>query len=166
MAEEKQPVVREEVTPFLLKIYVQFNGHNSPAKYTKGKTPSQDYELQMYTWKDATLRELTQLIQEGVPEARESDAHLAFRLMYLNTKNGNTEHRELEVIHGTNASNNEDQSLEKIGFITGDYLDVAIWDGPPRPTREPERPRPAQGGGGGGGRDRDRRGRRDSYHRR
>merc|ERR1712156_809195 len=41
--------------------------HNSLSDYNKGKVPTN--ELQIYTWKDATLKELTSLVREVNPDS-------------------------------------------------------------------------------------------------
>ena len=46
----------------------------------RGKEPRE--EVQVYTWMDATLRELTELIQEVQPAARRAQARLEFALVY------------------------------------------------------------------------------------
>lgn len=43
----------------------------------------------MYTWMDATLRELTELIQEVQPAARRQQARLEFALVYPDRRGRN-----------------------------------------------------------------------------
>lgn len=47
---------------------------------TRGKEPED--EVQMYTWMDATLRELTDLVKEVQTAARNPRARLQFALVY------------------------------------------------------------------------------------
>ncbi|XP_020596935.1 histone deacetylase complex subunit SAP18-like [Phalaenopsis equestris] len=44
-------------------------------------------EVQIYTWKDATFRELADLVSEVAPAARKRDAKLSFAFVYPD-KNG------------------------------------------------------------------------------
>lgn len=46
-------------------------------------------EVQVYTWPDATLRELTDLVKEVQPAARRSTARLDFALVYPDKKGRN-----------------------------------------------------------------------------
>ena len=39
-------------------------------------------EVQIYTWMDATLRELSDLIKEASPAARERNSQLSFAIVY------------------------------------------------------------------------------------
>ena len=46
-------------------------------------------EVQVYTWADASLRELTDLVKEVQPAARRSTARLDFALVYPDKKGRN-----------------------------------------------------------------------------
>ncbi|KAH7577822.1 hypothetical protein JRO89_XS01G0304100 [Xanthoceras sorbifolium] len=79
-------------------------GHHSREEFAvRGKEPKD--EVQIYTWKDATLRELTDLIRgflydsavlvkEVAPAARRRDARLSFAFVYPD-KNGRFVAREV-----------------------------------------------------------------------
>ena len=51
-----------------------------------GGTPSN--ELQMYTWQDATLKELEGLVKEVNPEARRRGTYFDFALVYPDLRQG------------------------------------------------------------------------------
>ncbi|OIT40061.1 histone deacetylase complex subunit sap18, partial [Nicotiana attenuata] len=56
-------------------------GHHSDNDFAvRGKEPKD--EVQIYTWMDAALRELTDLVKEVAPEARRRDASLSFAFVY------------------------------------------------------------------------------------
>ncbi|PKI49565.1 hypothetical protein CRG98_030058 [Punica granatum] len=56
-----EPVEREKTCPLLLRVFTKSGGHNSKEEFAvRGKEPKD--EVQIYTWKDATLRELTDLV--------------------------------------------------------------------------------------------------------
>uniref|UniRef100_A0A1S3X4R4 Histone deacetylase complex subunit SAP18-like n=1 Tax=Nicotiana tabacum TaxID=4097 RepID=A0A1S3X4R4_TOBAC len=60
---------------------LQIGGHHSDNDFAvRGKEPKD--EVQIYTWMDATLRELTDLVKEVAPEARRRDASLSFAFVY------------------------------------------------------------------------------------
>lgn len=74
-----------QVCPFLLRVFVSSSGqHHKVSEYHKGNTPSN--ELQIYTWKDATLHELTQLVKEVNPETRRKGTKFSFALVYPDFK--------------------------------------------------------------------------------
>ncbi|KAL0720639.1 hypothetical protein Bca4012_035238 [Brassica carinata] len=61
-------------------------GHHTKDDYAvRGKEPKD--EVQIYTWKDANLRELTDLVKEVSVAARRRDARLSFAFVYPD-KNG------------------------------------------------------------------------------
>ncbi|KAF2311111.1 hypothetical protein GH714_019549 [Hevea brasiliensis] len=56
-----QPVDREKTCPLLLRVFTKIGNHHSKEDFAvRGKEPKD--EVQIYTWKDATLRELTDLV--------------------------------------------------------------------------------------------------------
>ncbi|KAJ0111336.1 hypothetical protein Patl1_00323 [Pistacia atlantica] len=76
----------------LLKA-LQIGGHHSREDFAvRGKEPKD--EVQIYTWKDATLRELTDLVKEVASAARRRDARLSFAFVYPD-KNGRFVLREV-----------------------------------------------------------------------
>ncbi|PWA99917.1 Sin3 associated polypeptide p18 [Artemisia annua] len=100
--------------PLLLRVFTKVGGHHNQAEFAvRGKEPKD--EVQIYTWMDATLRELTDLVKEVAPEARRRDALLSFAFV------GKT-------FSYPNARRPDDGSkaLGSLSFEIGDYLDVAI----------------------------------------
>ena len=72
-----------ECTPAL-----QHGAHHHLEEFAeRGKEPKE--EVQVYTWMDATLRELTELIQEVQPAARRQQARLEFALIYPDRRGRN-----------------------------------------------------------------------------
>lgn len=62
-------------------LYTQEGGHHNVEEFEpRGKEPED--EVQMYTWMDATLRELTDLVKEVQSAARNPRARLQFALIY------------------------------------------------------------------------------------
>ncbi|XP_076951947.1 histone deacetylase complex subunit SAP18-like [Bidens hawaiensis] len=123
-----QPVDREKNCPLLLRVFTkQVGGHHGPADFAvRGKEPKD--EVQIYTWMDATLRELTDLVKEVAPEARRRDAMLSFAFVYP-TKNGHFTVKEIgKTLSYPNARRPDDGSkaLGALTFEIGDYLDEAI----------------------------------------
>ncbi|KAL3840289.1 hypothetical protein ACJIZ3_024880 [Penstemon smallii] len=76
-----EPVDREKTCPLLLRVFTKAGGHHTDGDFAvRGKEPKD--EVQIYTWLDATLRELTDLVKEVAPEARRRDATLSFAFVY------------------------------------------------------------------------------------
>ncbi|XWS32271.1 hypothetical protein CRYUN_Cryun23aG0145700 [Craigia yunnanensis] len=101
-------------------------GHHSKEDFAvRGKEPKD--EVQIYTWKDATLRELTDLVKEVAPPARRRDARLSFAFVYPD-KNGRFVVREVgkTFSYGNGRQLDDSKTLGELSFEIGDYLDVAI----------------------------------------
>jgi histone deacetylase complex subunit SAP18 len=83
-------------------------------------------EAQIYTWRDATLREITELIKALNPAARARYAQISFALVYP-SKSGMMTMRNVGECYGDSRSGRDDnKTLDELHFETGDYLDVAI----------------------------------------
>ncbi|XVE77020.1 hypothetical protein DITRI_Ditri13aG0028400 [Diplodiscus trichospermus] len=123
-----EPVDREKV-PLSLSLRIsnsRIGGHHSKEDFAvRGKEPKD--EVQIYTWKDATLRELTDLVKEVAPAARRRDARLSFAFVYPD-KNGRFVVREVgkTFSYGNGRRLDDSKTLGELSFEIGDYLDVAI----------------------------------------
>ena len=80
------PIDREKTCPLLLRCFWKPNRANAPFEY-KNKLPSS--EVQIYTWRDATLREISDLLKGAIASARDRNSTLEFSLVYLD-KSGET----------------------------------------------------------------------------
>ncbi|XP_044477433.1 histone deacetylase complex subunit SAP18-like isoform X2 [Mangifera indica] len=110
-----EPVDREKI-----------GSHHSVEDFAvRGKEPKD--EVQIYTWKDATLRELTDLVKEVAPEARRRNAKLSFAFVYPD-KRGRFVLRQVGMTHsyGNGRRLDDSKALAELNFEIGDYLDVAI----------------------------------------
>jgi histone deacetylase complex subunit SAP18 len=134
---------RLKTCPLLLRVFCNKNRHHLAREYEQGHTP--ENELQIYTWMDATLGELTQLIKEVNPDARRRGTQFSFSIVsaddsynrYYLTDIGKTE-------NGHRRSDDQIQLANK-RFRVGDYLDVAIIQKrPEQTTSNPRRDRPPQ----------------------
>ncbi|KAJ8748913.1 hypothetical protein K2173_013347 [Erythroxylum novogranatense] len=120
-----QPVDREKTCPLLLRVFTKMGSHHTKEDFAvRGKEPKD--EVQIYTWKDATLRELTDLVKEVAPAARRRDVRLSFAFVYPD-KNGRFVVREVGKTFSNRIGKLDDaKALAELGFQIGDYLDVAI----------------------------------------
>ncbi|KAL7203455.1 hypothetical protein ACSBR2_016689 [Camellia fascicularis] len=122
-----EPVDREKTCPLLLRVFTKIGGHHTDSDFAvRGKEPKD--EVQIYTWKDASLRELTDLVKEVAPEARRRDAVLSFAFVYPD-KHGRFVVKEVGRTYSYPSGRRPDsggKALGELSFQIGDYLDVAI----------------------------------------
>ncbi|KAK1376898.1 Histone deacetylase complex subunit SAP18 [Heracleum sosnowskyi] len=122
-----QPIDREKTCPLLLRVFTKVGAHHTEDEFSvRGKEPKD--EVQIYTWKDATLRELTDLVKEVAPEANKKDATLSFAFVYP-CKTGRLLVRKVGRTFShpdPRRPDNGNMSLRDFDFEIGDYLDVAI----------------------------------------
>ncbi|XP_047314953.1 histone deacetylase complex subunit SAP18-like [Impatiens glandulifera] len=122
-----EPIDREKTCPLLLRVFTKTGSHHSDEDFAvRGKEPKD--EVQIYTWKDATLRELTDLVKEVAPEARRRESMLSFAFVYPD-KHGRFVVKEVGRTHAypnPRRHDNGGKALGELGFQIGDYLDVAI----------------------------------------
>jgi len=115
---------REKVCPLLLRVFTKVDSHHTAEEFVKGHEPVKD-EVQIYTWKNATLKELTELIKGVRPTARRKDAKLSFAFVYPD-KDGKNVVRQVGSTFSTRRSDDDKKTLAFLKFETGDFLDVAI----------------------------------------
>ncbi|KAG6781000.1 hypothetical protein POTOM_013880 [Populus tomentosa] len=118
------PVFFLQTCPLLLRVFTKIGSHHKPEDFAvRGKEPKD--EVQIYTWKDATLRELTDLVKEVAPEARRRNAKLSFAFVYPD-KHGRFVLRVVGMTHSSGRRPDDLKALAELNFQIGDYLDVAI----------------------------------------
>uniref|UniRef100_A0A3Q4I2Z1 18 kDa Sin3-associated polypeptide n=1 Tax=Neolamprologus brichardi TaxID=32507 RepID=A0A3Q4I2Z1_NEOBR len=72
----------EQTCPLLLRVFTTNSGrHHRVDEFARGNVPSS--ELQIYTWMDATLKELTSLVKEVYPEARKKGTYFSFAIVIV-----------------------------------------------------------------------------------
>ncbi|KAG0003170.1 mtDNA inheritance, partitioning of the mitochondrial organelle [Modicella reniformis] len=72
-------------------MYYSRGQHHRADAFSPTSTPPQSSELRLYTWKNATLGEITSLVKQAVPDLVTQagvGAQLAFRHIYLDIKKG------------------------------------------------------------------------------
>ncbi len=73
-------VDRTKVCPCLLRCFYKVNGAYLDQDYSQNQVPKQ--ETIIYTWRDATLKEIVDLLKEGIPTVREKGLTFIFSLVY------------------------------------------------------------------------------------
>lgn len=123
--EPVEVVDREKTCPLLLRVFPKLGGHHRLEEYARrGQEPKE--EVQMYTWMDATLRELADLVKEIQPDAKQKNARLAFALVYPDRRGKNVM-RQVGIVHNRLPGPDDNKTLKSLNFQTGDFLDVAIY---------------------------------------
>lgn len=84
-----------------------------------------------------------------IPEARDPDARIAFRLIYLDVERARYQCKDVGRVVPAKPTEDQKKTLEECQFFIGDYLDVAVFIGPPAQKN------PRQFGGRDSGRPRD-----------
>jgi hypothetical protein len=122
---------REKTCPFLLRAFFTLDEFHQADAFTLEQLPVED-EIHLYTWKDATLRELMYLVQEIRPDIQEkSDARLNFRIVYLDQIRDRYATRDLGSVHCTKRGPDDQRTLAQMNFLPGEYLDICLSHGPP-----------------------------------
>eukprot|EP01147_Barroeca_monosierra_P001219 gene1219-4429_t len=116
-------VDREKTCPMLLRVFNRFRGHNRLDDYRGKRLPSD--ELRMYTWLDATLKELSTLVKEVNMQARRKGTKFLFSAVYQ-TPRGQAAMRDLGRVINGDKTEDDDKTLKSLNFHIGDYIDLAI----------------------------------------
>ncbi|CAB3368964.1 histone deacetylase complex subunit SAP18 [Cloeon dipterum] len=131
-SENEKPVNREKTCPLLLRVFCNTGRHNSILQYAAGTVPGN--ELQIYTWKDATLKELSTLVKEVNPDAKRKGTTLHFALVAPDPTrpNANLRARDLGATISGHKGPDDNKTLAQLKFRIGDFLDIGIF--PPTDT--------------------------------
>jgi len=120
-------VDREKTCPFLLRVFYKINGNNPLSLFSGDKFPT---ELDIYTWEDANLKELSKFIHDALKDTvlgmydyyKFSRIHHDENGTLLSDEIGNV------VINDKRSKLNKNikKSLKDIGFQIGDFFDINI----------------------------------------
>lgn len=117
---------RTKTCPLLLRVFPKIGDHHHVSEFAeRGREPKD--EVQIYTWTDASLRELCELVKEVRPEARKPTAKLSFAFVYPDRVGRNVLRPVGTVMSAPHRRGESDEkTLAGLSFQTGDFLDVAI----------------------------------------
>lgn len=119
------PLDRAKVCPLMLRVFTRRGGHHRLEDFARrGQEP--DDEVSMYTWPDATLRELSDLVKEVLPDARQRQSRMGFALIYPD-RNGRNIMRIVGQVHSSRIGDDDNKTLKQVKFQTGDFVDVAVF---------------------------------------
>lgn len=117
-------------------MFVSPNGHHHKiSDYYKGNSPQN--ELQIYTWKDATLNELSLLVKDVNPEARRKGTKFSFAIVSPDIRQPVYRMREIGMTISGQKGPDDLKTLSQARLAIGDYMDIAItppdsWNSGPR----------------------------------
>lgn len=121
------PIDREKVCPLLLRVFCKTGSHHRAEEFEDDFDQAEPKdEVQMYTWQDATLRELCDLVKEVYEPARRASARLSFALIYPDSR-GKRVLRQVGLLHSTRNGQDDKIALRDVNFETGDFLSVAVY---------------------------------------
>jgi histone deacetylase complex subunit SAP18 len=95
-------------------------------------------ELQIYTWMDATLKELTRLITEVYPNTKIKGTTFNFNVVWPGPRESRFFMKDIGQTTIGSKGPDDNATLQARKFVIGDYLDVAV--STPRADRERDRP--------------------------
>ncbi|KAF9431219.1 Histone deacetylase complex subunit sap18 [Entomortierella beljakovae] len=124
--DEPEALNREKLCPFLLRMYYCQAQHHRVDDFTPTSTPPASSELRLYTWKNATLGEITSLVKQAIPDIvtqAGSGGQLAFRHIFLDANRGIFVGRDIGVVRLDNlntfsSSKKTDDSIPAQGLFT------------------------------------------------
>lgn len=132
------PVDRSTTTPFLIRIFANHGSFHNLNEFEYDLQPKN--ELNLYSWKDATLGELTtllakELIGDGDGDRQQqhnskSSYKFSYRLVFGDTQRNRYLTRDIGVVQllddNTKPSSDSLKTLESARFVTGDWIDIAV----------------------------------------
>lgn len=130
-----------QTCPLLLRVFCSTGRHHSTHEYSNGNVPSN--ELQIYTWQDATLKELTTLVKDVNPETRRKGTYFDFAVVYPESHTRSYRMREIGMTCAGQKGNDDSKTLAMAKFVVGDYMDINITPPnrlPPPNRRQQQRP--------------------------
>ena len=136
------PVDRNKTCPMLVRCFWTQDRHRRPQDFGNiDRLSASNREIQIHTWQDATLHEITHLIQSANSPAaglaRAPGARISFAIVSPD-RDGRFQTREVGCVGATSIlpaslppertkpSDDGARSLAAVGFAAGDYLDIAI----------------------------------------
>ncbi|KAF3825014.1 histone deacetylase complex subunit SAP18-like [Mirounga leonina] len=123
--EPEKPIDREKTCPLLLRVFTTNKGcHHRMDAFSLRNVPSS--ELQIYSWKDATLKELTSLVKEVYPEARKKGTHFNFAIVFTDPKRPGYGVTEIGSTMSGRKGTDDSMTLQSQKFQIGDYRDIAV----------------------------------------
>ncbi|KAN0047928.1 hypothetical protein ACTA71_002317 [Dictyostelium dimigraforme] len=114
---------REKICPFLLRIFIKEGSFHNPSEFSSRNVPEKD-EIQIYTWRNATLKEITTLIKETYKLARHKESKFEFAFIYPDSK-GIYVSKPIGTVFSNRKSEDDLTTLDDL-FFNYQFLDVSL----------------------------------------
>ncbi|KAN0041613.1 hypothetical protein ACTFIV_004157 [Dictyostelium citrinum] len=114
---------REKICPFLLRVFIKEGSFHSPSEFSSRNVPEKD-EIQIYTWRNATLKEITILIKETYKLARHKESKFEFAFIYPDSK-GVYVLKTIGTVYSNKKSEDDLITLDDL-FFNYQFLDVSL----------------------------------------
>ncbi len=122
-----EAVDRKRTCPMLVRMYCRINGHHHVGEFERGVGALIGDEVDLYTWRDATLRELAGLIQQVNDQSCGRHVVFSFALVCQSSRDGAFYTHTLGRVANDRKGPDDGLTLWHARFIQGDYIDVAIY---------------------------------------
>ncbi|TMW69370.1 hypothetical protein Poli38472_001526 [Pythium oligandrum] len=117
---------REKHCPFLLRVFCNVGSHHRREDYEKIEDNPIANELHIYTWPDATLREIADLVQDANADAQKPSVRMGMSVV-TQDRTGRVVMRKAGWVNANRRKTpDEDKTLESLRFQPGDFLDIAL----------------------------------------
>eukprot|EP00755_Sulcionema_specki_P006628 Sspe_Gene.35962::Locus_17416_Transcript_1_1_Confidence_1.000_Length_801::g.35962::m.35962/K14324/SAP18; histone deacetylase complex subunit SAP18 len=114
---------RQKTCPFFLRLHI---ASTAPTVEDAEKGFPEAKEMQLYTWHDATLKELSFHVQLTVPEANDPQCTLHFTHV-KHSRSGTLVLQEIGLTRGRQAVRpDDDRTLGMVDFTPGDLLFIRM----------------------------------------
>ncbi|EHB07986.1 Histone deacetylase complex subunit SAP18 [Heterocephalus glaber] len=121
----EKPIDHKKTCLLLLQVFTTNNGHHHHMdEFSNGNVPFS--ELQIYTWMDATLKELTSLVKEVYPQARKKGTHFNFAIVFMDLKRPGYLVKKIGSTMSGRKGMDDSMTLQSQKFQIGDDLDIVI----------------------------------------
>ncbi|KAF4322614.1 hypothetical protein BBO99_00003759 [Phytophthora kernoviae] len=130
---EERAIDREKHCPFLLRVFFSSDAHNRHDSFdittevfeALDEKPIAN-ELHIYTWPDATLREIADLVQDSNADAQTPNKRLSICVV-SETRDGRVLMRKVGFVNSSHRRCADDmKTLASVRFQPGDLLDMAL----------------------------------------
>lgn len=108
----------------LLRVFINQGRHLQSKDYSRGNVPPN--EVQIYTWLDASLKELSGLVKEVNADARRPGTVFEFAKVFPRNDDPNFRVQSIGSIVNGEKGQNDNRTLGQANFQIGDYLDIAV----------------------------------------
>ncbi|CAH0492007.1 unnamed protein product [Peronospora farinosa] len=123
---EVRAINREKHCPFLLRVFFSKGVHNRTDAFEALEDKPIANELHIYTWPDATLREIADLVQDSNTDAQKPNMRLSICIV-SETRDGRLLMRKIGYVNSSRRRCADDhKTLASVRFHPGDLLDIAL----------------------------------------